>query len=217
MCIFAVRMYINTMIRTLMTGYLCAAFLLTGCSAPRKTISGKADVGSCASIPFAPTEPVVSWQQTALPKANAATLPARARAYLIDTGRLDSFFTYARTPGGRSSFSIPLPGSPGCQYFELTDAGTLPASLATQYPKLVSLKGHAVHDPEASIRLDYDGALMRAEVIWGDAVYLVMPSQTENGTLYVVYQRQDTREVKQPFEQQMNRMIAEPAAPLPVK
>ncbi len=204
-------------IRILLTGCLSGALLMSGCSATRNNISGKAAQEECASIPLKPGEPVISWRQTVVPQQIADTLPPRSRGYIINGDQLDSFFSYSRIRGIKSSFSVPLPGTPGCQYFEVNNSGTLTEGLADKYPRLVSLKGHAIHNPGAGIRLDYDGHSMRAEITWGAAVYLVAPVPTKSGIVYIVYHKQDSREIKEPFEQKINPRMQELAAPLPIR
>ncbi len=204
-------------IRILLTGCLSGALLVAGCGTTRNNISGKAASGQCASIPYVREEPVLSWQKAEMPREIADTLPARFRSYKIDAVQLDSFFSYSRKPGLRSSFSVPLPEPLGCQYFEVSNAGIMDMELAERYPRIISLKGNAVNDRSADVRVDYDGNHMRAQITWGATVYLVSPVQTKGGTVYIVYQKQDSREVKEPFEQKINPRMIEPAAPLPVR
>src|SRR5690606_33474527 len=143
-------------IRILLTGCLSGALFIAGCGATRNNITGKAAAAQCASIPYVGEEPVLSWQKADLPRDIADTLPARFRSYSINAAELDSFFSYSRKPGLRSSFSVPLPEPLGCQYFEVNNAATMTVGLADRYPRIVSLKGNAVNDRSADVRVDYD-------------------------------------------------------------
>lgn len=204
-------------IRILMASCVSGVLFIAGCGVARNNISGKAAAAQCVSVPYVREEPVLSWQKADVPRDVADTLPARFRSYTIDAAGLDSFFSYSRRPGLRSSFSVPLPEPLGCQYFEVSDAGIMAVGLVDKYPHIVSLKGTAVNDRGADVRVDYDGNQMRAQIIWGKAVYLVAPLQTKTGTVYIVYHKPDSREVKEPFEQKINPGMMEPAAPLPVR
>ncbi len=204
-------------IRILLTGCFCGMLFVAGCSATRNNISGKDTAEQCASIPYVREEPVLSWRQTVVPSEMTATLPVHFKGYAINAGQLDSFFSYSRRPGLRASFSVPLPAPLGCQYFEVSNADNMVGGLPDKYPHIVSLKGHAVNDRSASVRVDYDGYHMRAEITWGSAVYLVTPVQTKSGTVHIVYHKKDSREIKEPFEQKINPRMSEPAVPLPVR
>jgi len=150
-------------------------------------------------------------------------LPGRFGSYRIADEALNRFFSYAKQPGVKSGFAVPLPAPLGCQYFELTPSGAMSGALAAKFPDLASLKGFAVHNPAATIRLDYDGSKMHAEVIWEDKVYLAKPVDVQDGIVYIVYDRKESGDLKQPFEEKAGprtMQSAQPgmqASPLPVR
>jgi len=201
----------------LLAGLLCGALLSAGCNVSKKSSVAARDTG-CRNAPLAAGDPSVGWQKTPPgDAAQGAPLPKRFESYTISKEELDTFFAYAGKAKTACSFAVPLPEPLGCQYFTVTPSGTLPEALAAKFPGMAALKGTAVYNRNAELRLDYDGARMHAQVIWDDAVYLVMPVQRGNDVVYIIYNKKDSGEEKQPFERKVNPAMYAPPVQLPAQ
>jgi hypothetical protein len=191
--------------------------LFTSCTSSKKTTqkSGNARSSYCQNVPYE-KEPAIGWQKATLPDMTAHTdvhLPKAYDSYMINDADLKAFFVYAGQHKQKNSFSIPLPKPLGCQYFDVEDAGTMAPGLQAKYPDIVSLKGNGTNTKSGSIRLNYDGVQMRAEVNWNGSIYYVMPVKTDGNIIYLVYDKRDSGETKEPFEQKTDPAKATPASP----
>jgi hypothetical protein len=197
----------------LLIGILSGLVIAEGCSVGRKGSTNSRDF-VCRNAPLKPGDPSVGWRKTRAPQAtDGASLPRRFDSYRIPQAELDSFFSHAGKTETPLSFALPLPGDRGCQFFNVTSSGVIPKALAAKTPGLTSLKGTAVYNPNAEIRLDYDGSTMSAQVIWNDAVYLVRAVQEGSDVIYIIFNKEDSKEQKENFEENMNAAPSKKVAP----
>lgn len=125
------------------------------------------------------------------PLAGKAKLPTQYSVYTISEKQLKDFLMAAKkAPDNSIVIALPL-AALGCKEFALANANTMSAGLAAKYPELVSLKGFAKEDNNASLRLDYDGADLRAEITWGGTIYLLSPWKSGKKKYYLVYKKED--------------------------
>ncbi len=192
-------------------------FLFTSCTSSKKTTqkSGNARSSYCQNVPYE-NEPTIGWQKTTMPDMAAHAdvhLPKAYEAYMINDADLKAFFVFAGQHKQKLSFSIPLPKPLDCQYFDVEAAGTMSPELQAKYPGIVSLKGNGTNTKSGGIRLNYDGTQMKAEIMWNGSIFYVMPIKTDGNIIYLVYDRKDSAETKDPFEQKTDQQKTKPAAP----
>ncbi len=68
--------------------------------------------------------------------------------------------------------------------------------LAAKYPELASLKGQGAEDKSASVRLDYDGKELNAEILWKGTYYIIAPGKKRTKTYYLVYRKRRFRDAQ---------------------
>jgi hypothetical protein len=175
-----------------LAGVLAAGLLLTGCSNSRPVTSKTeedttitSDCGTAGSL---------SWKKNTRTKtATDAASPASYSEYTV--AGATGFFERAKE--GPQDIMVPLPD--GCRAFKTSLSETMSPELRKKYPQLVSLKGS--NDAGDDLRLDWDGSTFRGQVLTaaGGKTYLITPL-TGTATNYMVYDRADSRDPKQPFE-----------------
>jgi hypothetical protein len=142
----------------------------------------------------------LSWNKIAntaalkLPQQKGTTkLPKRYTVYTVDAGRLHTILTAIKSKGTEQSpMVLPMPAEIGCATFNVSSSGTMSPGLAAKYPELASLKGQGAEAKSASVRLDYDGKELNAEILWGGTYYIVTPWKKKNKTYYLVYKKEDS-------------------------
>lgn len=126
-------------------------------------------------------------------KAGKIKLPKRYTVYTADAGKLHTILNTVKNKGKEQTpVVLPLSGEIGCATFGVTVSGTMSPGLAAKYPQLASLKGQGVEDKSASVRLDYDGKEMNAEILWQGSYYLIAPWKKGTKTYYLVYKKEDS-------------------------
>jgi|GEM_PF-2182270 len=126
-------------------------------------------------------------------------LPLKYEVYTVDQDQAAAFFEdIQKNKGGR--MTLPMPADVGCRTFTLMPSGTLNAALAAKYPKLVSLKGAEEKEKLNTVRLDYDGEKINAEISWNYKVFIIQPWRDNDTLYYLVSRAEDTGYEKVPFE-----------------
>ncbi len=188
---------------------LCKAILLSGgiiAAAGSMTMAQGRKVQSVCGITV--RGKTAAWQKITInpnlklkPASGTAKLPAAYTLYTIHETQLKEFLKAAKSaPDGTQKLALPLPGGEGCTQFVLANAQTMAAELAARYPELVSLKGHAVTNPNGGLlRLDYNGTDLRAEITWNGTVYLLSTWYSGKNEYYLVYIKEDAGIEKNPY------------------
>ncbi len=126
-------------------------------------------------------------------KAGKTKLPKRYTVYTTDAGKLYTILNTVKNKGmEQTPVVLPLSGEIGCAMFNVAASGTLSPGLAAKYPQLASLKGQGIEDKSASVRLDYDGKEMNAEILWQGSYYIIAPWKKGTKTYYLVYRKEDS-------------------------
>lgn len=126
-------------------------------------------------------------------------LPQKYVRYKVAEDTLKALFTHLRTTGKKAGIIIPI--NKRCEPFELMVSGAMSRELQAKYPELVSVQGHGVNNKAADVRLDWNGKQMRGQITYNGEIYLIAGLTDNNVTTYLVYNKSDTREIKQSFEQ----------------
>jgi hypothetical protein len=122
-----------------------------------------------------------------------ARLPRKYTVYTVDAGSLHTFLTAIKSKGAEPSpIVLPLGTEAGCETFNVGTSGTMSPGLAAKYPELASLKGQGVTAKSASVRLDYDGKEMNAEIVWNGIYYIISPWKKGSKNYYLVYKKEDS-------------------------
>lgn len=74
------------------------------------------------------------------------------------------------------------------------------AGLQEKYPDLISLQGNGVNNKSADLRLDWDGTQLHGQLLYNGSTFLITPVATNSGIVYLFYDKNDSGEIKQPFE-----------------
>lgn len=126
-------------------------------------------------------------------KYGTATLPRQYSIYTTDDKSLKDYMALAGRRGASATeISLPSLVASGCTRFLVSGSGTLSPELAAKFPGLVSLKGNGIEDAGASVRLDFDGKLMNAEIRQQEAYYIIAPWKKGNRTYYLLYRKEDS-------------------------
>ncbi len=181
--------------------------LLVSCKSMAQKKSDKAEVAmtnetvaQCSTSGDFPLDmvPVNNVRLTPAATKKGPQLPKKYVVYTINNEQMRAFFQSLKS-AGHGHINLPVPGQ-GCQAFHVENSGTMSEALAAKFPEIVSLKGTAQNNKAGSVRVDYDGKKLKAEITWENRIYYIQPWE-ENGTLwYVLSDRKDTGYEKQPFE-----------------
>lgn len=131
-------------------------------------------------------------------KENAPKLPKAYTVYRIDNNQLKPFFKSLKENNG-GLINLPVSDTT-CLTFTLSNSEVMSPSLAKKYPDIVSLKGHTTDNNANSLRLDYDGKKMKAEITRNNEVYFITPWQEGDTIYYLLYNKNDAGYEKVPFE-----------------
>lgn len=137
------------------------------------------------------------WKEVKTVKpVSAASLPKQYKAYEVSADSLNAFFRAAR----HKSCAMVIPMTDGCEPFVMRVSEAMSPELRNKYPDLVSLQGNGVNNKAADLRLDWDGRQLQGQLIFNGSTYLIAPIAGQDGIVYLIYDRNDTNEIKQPFE-----------------
>lgn len=128
-----------------------------------------------------------------------ALLPRKYQIYTTPTGKLKAFME--ATGKKHTDVILPFSEEPGCQVFSVQPSGTMSPELAAKFPELISLKGVARADKNATLRLDYNGSELNAEIIWKGVSYIIAPWKKGSRTYYLLYKKEDSGTEKKPFRE----------------
>ncbi|RYD52211.1 MAG: hypothetical protein EOP52_08555 [Sphingobacteriales bacterium] len=175
------------------SGILLIVILGAACTAPQKTVAVESPTGCNLVQAGAATIRLTSVDGKKLQFIRTGqTIPTAYSAYTLTGG--SDFFQAAKTQPAQASLRLPS----GCQQFTLTRSETMSPELARKYPQLVSLKGGGTGGRD--LRIDWDGQVMRGQVIEMNKTYLIEPYNTASGTVYLVFDKADVPTVRRPFE-----------------
>jgi len=187
----------------LLLGWLTLSFL-AACGAAAG-IGGSQEV-SGFRCSFTYKRVTLSWvkqespQQLGLePRVGEAKLPLKFDVYSISNRDLDVFMKAAKSQDSSAEMiNLPLPGG-SCYSYRLQPSEIMPEPLAQKFPELISLKGYATEDKAATVRLDYDGKKLQAEITRNGHIYYLAPWPGKEGTYYLLYKKEDAGFEKRPF------------------
>ncbi|WP_198666820.1 hypothetical protein [Taibaiella helva] len=141
----------------------------------------------------------LTWNQVKTPailrlpaRYGSVTLPKTFSVYIVNEKSLQRYLAMAGKRGNTpTTIHLPSLSDQECIRFKVISSGTLSPELAAKFPGLVSLKGLGIDDISASVRIDYDGKVMNAEIRQQDRYYIIAPWKKGNKTYYVVYRKED--------------------------
>jgi hypothetical protein len=130
-------------------------------------------------------------------KKGTAKLPLKYTVYTINSPALKRYMMSLKAKPG--NITLPVHGDPSCIEAYVSNSGTMSAELAAKFPQLVSLKGNGILDKSATVRLDYDGAALNAEIISGGVSYIIEPWKKGSIVYYLLYRKEDSGVERKPL------------------
>lgn len=186
---------------------LLVAGLFVSCAGAQKaTQSGSTDTTPCH---FYAGRLSISWLSVydiksinLPPKEGADSLPKEFVAYKINTQALNSYLSSLESlPYEKRVISMPVNGGNSCIVFHLEPSGTLSEGLQKKFPELKSFKGLSKQDPNAQLRLDFDGKTIKAAIFHDNKTELISPWKDKQGFLYyLLYNKEDAGYKHIPFK-----------------
>jgi hypothetical protein len=132
-------------------------------------------------------------------KEGMAKLPLKYSVYTINNLALKKYLMSLKAKPG--NIVLPVGGDQQCIKMYVSNSGTMSAGLAAKFPQLVSLKGNGVQDKSATVRLDYDGATLNAEIISGGVSYIIKPWKKGSTIYYLLYRKEDSGIERKPLNE----------------
>jgi hypothetical protein len=132
-------------------------------------------------------------------KKGTAKLPLKYTVYTVNSPALKKYMMSLKAKPG--NIVLPVNGEPSCIEAYVTNSGTMSAELAAKFPQLVSLKGNGTQDKSATVRLDYDGAALNAEIISGGVSYIIEPWKKGSVIYYLLYRKEDSGVERKPLSE----------------
>lgn len=134
-----------------------------------------------------------------LPKQHGqAKLPSVYEVYRVDAASLRAFM---KAIGKKDNdIMLPLPEREGgCTRFRTSPSGTMSPGLAARFPDIISLKGYGLADKGLSLRLDYDGQALHAEMIRNGVSYIIAPWKKGKRIYYLLYNKEHSGTERKPI------------------
>jgi hypothetical protein len=132
-------------------------------------------------------------------KKGTAKLPLKYTVYTVNSPALKKYMMSLKAKPG--NIVLPVNGEPSCIEAYVTNSGTMSAELAAKFPQLVSLKGNGTQDKSATVRLDYNGAALNAEIISGGVSYIIEPWKKGSVIYYLLYRKEDSGVERKPLSE----------------
>ncbi len=192
--------------KTVLTVLAAGVFMSASCQTGHKATASKSVIRQeiCAEnwLNF-PDQPHPMWEEVTtiidFPSNLAPIVPRRYKAYRINADTLKAFFAAIQSGKTEIGMVVPITGT-NCESFSLRRSGSMSAELQQKYPDIISLQGNGTANKSADLRLDWDGSVLKGQVIYNSTIYFITPFTTGQGLIYVLYDKKDTNEVKNPFE-----------------
>lgn len=132
-------------------------------------------------------------------KNGTAKLPLKYTVYTVNGPALKKYMMSLKAKPG--NIVLPVNGDPSCLEAYVSNSGTMSAELAAKFPQLVSLKGNGITDKSSAVRLDYDGAVLNAEIISGGVSYIMEPWKKGSAIYYLLYRKEDSGVERKPLNE----------------
>lgn len=132
-------------------------------------------------------------------KAGAAKLPLNYTVYTTNAYVLKKYISALKNKPG--SIVLPGPGAMSCIPFHVSNSGTMSPELAARFPGIVSLKGYDAGHNSTTLRLDYDGKRLQAEMIIDGIAYILAPWEKKTATYYLLYKKEDSGTERKPWSE----------------
>lgn len=130
-------------------------------------------------------------------KKGTAKLPLKYTVYTVNSLALKKYMMSLKVKPG--NIVLPVGGDPLCIEAHVSNSGTMSAELAAKFPQLVSLKGNGIKDKSATVRLDYDGKELHAEIVSGGVPYIIEPWKKGTAIYYLLYRKEDSGVERKPL------------------
>jgi hypothetical protein len=130
-------------------------------------------------------------------KNGTAKLPLKYTVFTVNGPALKKYMMSLKAKPG--NIVLPVGGDPFCIEAYVANSGTMSAGLAAKFPQLVSLKGNGVKDKSATVRLDYDGAALNAEIISAGVSYIIEPWKKGSTIYYLLFKKEDSGVERKPL------------------
>lgn len=132
-------------------------------------------------------------------KMGSAKLPSDFKVFTVNNARLKKYMSALKARPG--NLFLPVPVNPGCLQVNVSNSGTMSAELAAKFPELVSLKGNGVTQKASTVRLDYDGKVLNAEITHEGTIYIIAPWKKGTAIYYLLYRKQDSGVERKPLSE----------------
>lgn len=185
------------------SAFFLSLSLLQSCQTAHKATASGAAVKAavCAETWLSfPEQPHPMWQEV---KSSQTTFPAgftapyKYKLYQVNQDTLQAFFSAFRQ---RSEQGMVIPVGKSCEPLLMRRSGTMSQALQEKYPDIISLQGNGTVNKAAELRLDWDGKQLKGQLSHNESIYYITPVNTGEGLRYMIYDRKETAETKQPFE-----------------
>ena len=123
------------------------------------------------------------------PKNPVQKLPEKYTAYTIDDTKLEAFMLQLSKAKQKK---IALPTNTGCREYTLIPSETMSPELAAKFPELQSYQGQGILEKEETLRLDYDGTNLRANITNESGIFFLDPFETNEGKIYLLFNKNDS-------------------------
>lgn len=130
-------------------------------------------------------------------KKGTAKLPLKYTVYTVNHLALKKYMMSLKAKPG--NIVLPIGDEQQCIALHVSNSGTMSAGLAAKFPQLVSLKGNGINDKSATVRLDYDGASLNAEIISSGVSYIIEPWKKGSATYYLLFRKEDSGVQRKPL------------------
>lgn len=130
-------------------------------------------------------------------KKGTAKLPLKYTVFTVNGPALKKYMMSLKAKQG--SIALPVNNGQECLEAQVSNSGTMSAELAAKFPQIVSLKGSGINDKSATVRLDYDGAALNAEMISGGVSYIIEPWRKGSTIYYLLFRKEDSGVERKPL------------------
>jgi hypothetical protein len=130
-------------------------------------------------------------------KKGTAKLPLKYAVFTVNGPALKRYMMSLKEKPG--SIVLPVGGDLLCIEAYVTNSGTMSEALAAKFPQLVSLKGNGVRDKSVTVRLDYDGTALNAEIISAGTSYIIEPWKKGSTIYYLLFKKEDSGVERKPL------------------
>lgn len=132
------------------------------------------------------------------PKFVNKYLPTQYQIYQLNREDLQTVMNKIKTQK-LTVLNLPVYGE--CISFELKPSKVMSPELAAKFPELQSYRGFAQQDKAVTASIDYDGKVIRIAVETMKGSFILEPFESDLGTFYLAFDKNNSGIPKVPIEQ----------------